>query len=294
MGVKDGRMPYYNRYPMDYAMDTAHLSFMEHGAYNKLMDRYYLDGWLTSDFERLCNMCSARDEQERKSLERVLQHFFTLSGDRYTHKRIEQELADYKSLKEKKSKGGKASAAKRNSTRVKETSTNQNQNQNQKHNQKSPLPRASHSVSDDFGDSAKHKSKTTTLSTVVKDDTSAKVWEAYALAYARRYGVEPVRNARVNGQIAQFCKRVPADEAPAIASFYLRHSGMAYVRSKHAVGLLLQDAEGLRTEWASGRAVTHAEASQADRTQGNVNVFQKLIDESKADAVADIEKVVEG
>ena len=31
--------------------------------------------------------------------------------------------------------------------------------------------------------------------------------------------VEPTRNAKVNGQLARFCKRVPIEEAPAIAAF---------------------------------------------------------------------------
>src|SRR5699024_5586194 len=37
---------------------------------------------------------------------------------------------------------------------------------------------------------------------------SRETWNAYAAAYFDRYGVEPVRNARVNAQIAQFVQRV--------------------------------------------------------------------------------------
>ena len=61
--------------------------------------------------------------------------------------------------------------------------------------------------------------------------TTAETWEAYSKAYFNRYGVEPTRNARVNGQLAQFCKRVPLEEAPAIAAFYLGHNNAFYIRA---------------------------------------------------------------
>ena len=106
-------------------------------------------------------------------------------------------------------------------------------------------------------------------------------WAAYSGAYQDRYGTAPVRNVRVNGQIAQFCKRVPADEAPHIAAFYVRHNAAFYITKGHAVGQMLADAEKLRTEWATNRTITTTQAQQADRTQANGNVFGKLIAEAK-------------
>ena len=81
------------------------------------------------------------------------------------------------------------------------------------------------------------------------------VWEAYASAYQRRYGEAPLRNQHVNGQLAHFVRRVPMDEAPLIAAFYVGHNGVRYVNGAHAVGLMLMDAEKLRMEWKTGRAV---------------------------------------
>lgn len=80
---------------------------------------------------------------------------------------------------------------------------------------------------------------------------TSEVWEAYRSGYSRRYCVEPVRNASVNGQLAQFITRIPIDEAPAVAAFYLSHQGGLYVSAKHPVNLLLRDAEKLRTDWAT-------------------------------------------
>jgi hypothetical protein len=109
---------------------------------------------------------------------------------------------------------------------------------------------------------------------------TSETWEAYRSAYLNRYGTDPVRNAMVNAQIANFVNRIGAKEAPRVAEFYLSHSKAFYVAKKHSAGLLLADAEGLRTEWATGRQVTDTEARQADRTAATGNVFKQLIEEA--------------
>ncbi len=111
----------------------------------------------------------------------------------------------------------------------------------------------------------------------------AATWKAYAEAYALRYAVEPVRNAAVNSQIKQLVQRLGA-EAPDVARFYLKSSKAYYVQQSHAVGPLLKDAEGLRTQWATGRTVTVTAARQADATQARGNVFHELIEEANANA----------
>lgn len=96
---------------------------------------------------------------------------------------------------------------------------------------------------------------------------TALTWEAYSSAYAARYGAEPVRNATVNGQLAQFVSRIGVEDAPAVASFYLRHDNALYRNATHPVNLLLRDAEALRTQWATGRisgAVKPASFREAD------------------------------
>lgn len=91
------------------------------------------------------------------------------------------------------------------------------------------------------------------------------VWAAYAQAYKERYQVEPVRNAKVNGQFAQLIARLGADESPGVARAYLSNRNGLYVASKHCVDLLLRDAEKLRTEWATGNITHRGDADQADR-----------------------------
>lgn len=110
---------------------------------------------------------------------------------------------------------------------------------------------------------------------------SSDAWEAYADEYHERYGAAPVRNAKVNGMMAGFVDRLGVSEAPAVARWFVRSNRGLYVSAKHAVDLLLRDAEGLRTEWATQTHGTETEARQADRTQARGNAFQPLIDEAR-------------
>lgn len=101
---------------------------------------------------------------------------------------------------------------------------------------------------------------------------TAAVWAAYSRAYFDRYGTEPVRNKTVNGQLANLVARLGGD-APQVAAFYVAHQARRYIEKQHMVGLLLHDAEGLRTQWARGRSVTEGEARAADRTATAGNAF---------------------
>lgn len=111
---------------------------------------------------------------------------------------------------------------------------------------------------------------------------SSLVWDFYAAAYGTRYGHEPTRNAKVNGQLANFIKRVPVEEAPSIAAFFVTMNSAFYVRKCHAVDCLLADAEAIRTQWLTGRVVTSTQAAQSDRTQTNDNAFGRLLAQSEA------------
>jgi hypothetical protein len=106
----------------------------------------------------------------------------------------------------------------------------------------------------------------------------ASTWKSYSDAYFHRYGVEPVRNQTVNSQVANLCERIGQD-APAVAANYLRSNSTFYLTKGYPVGLLLADCEKLRTEWATGRSVTHSEARTADKQQGNT--FGRLVDRVK-------------
>lgn len=107
-------------------------------------------------------------------------------------------------------------------------------------------------------------------------------WAAYSEAFFARYGVDAVRNAVVNSQMLHFVERIGAAEAPDVARFYVEScSSSWYVKRCHAVGVLLQDAESLHTQWATRRPVTATDAAMADRTATNANAFGPLIAEAR-------------
>lgn len=114
------------------------------------------------------------------------------------------------------------------------------------------------------------------------ESETASTWTAYSDAYFNRYGTDPVRNASVNGKLAQFVARLGRDEAPLVASFFVGHNNGYYVREMHAVGAMLKDAEKLRTEWATNTRMTQTKALQADKTQTNFDAFAPLIAEAEA------------
>jgi len=109
-----------------------------------------------------------------------------------------------------------------------------------------------------------------------------KTWEAYAEAFANRYGVDPVRNAKVNTHVLQFVKRLGHAEAPAVASYYLTHNDSFYTKQQHAFGALLANAEGMRTQWATGRQMTSTRARQIDGTATTFNAVEEIIQDWRA------------
>lgn len=94
---------------------------------------------------------------------------------------------------------------------------------------------------------------------------SAATWEAYRAAYQARYKVDPVRNKLVNTLLCQVVEKLGAEEAPLVAAFYVMHNKPLYVSNRHPANLLVRDAEGLRTQWASGITATSREAESAEQ-----------------------------
>lgn len=82
---------YYERHLGDYAKDTGHLTMLEHGAYNLLLDRYYAtESGIPAD--QAYRVARARTKEERDAVDVVLLEFFTLDAGVYAKKRCEEEL----------------------------------------------------------------------------------------------------------------------------------------------------------------------------------------------------------
>lgn len=88
-------MNYYQKHLGDYAKKTGHLTPLEHGVYNLLMDGYY-DREQGPTLVEASRWARARTEEEKSAVLAILDEFFQLGPDgRYTQSRVEAELADY-------------------------------------------------------------------------------------------------------------------------------------------------------------------------------------------------------
>jgi len=97
----------------DYSAHTGHLTLLEDLAYRRLLDRAYLqEKPLPARSEDCARLIGMRDNIE--DVESVLGEFFKLDpDDGYSHGRVDMEIAKANRLQESRSKGGKATAAKR-------------------------------------------------------------------------------------------------------------------------------------------------------------------------------------
>ena len=87
-------MNFYKRYMGDFARDTAHLTMLQRGAYNDMLDYYYATGRsLPADSDQLYRIARAMTPAERKAVDSVASEFFPVNGDGTRHnKRADSEM----------------------------------------------------------------------------------------------------------------------------------------------------------------------------------------------------------
>lgn len=300
-------MQHYQFHIGDYAQATAHLSPLEDLAYRRLIDLYYdTEGHIPYE----ATQAARRVRLDAVTVSQVLQEFFVDTGSSWQHARCDKEIAQVyeKSYKARESglRSGEVRRAKaeqsnsNRSTNIERTLNERSTNAElpvtrnplpvtQDPEPKEAAPVLTLLVSPNASTESKgsnplqpaapiaRKKKVADAESIELQAVCRETWGAYSESYAGRYGTPPIRNAKISGQVKQFCQRVPALEAPHIAAFYVRHNASFYVGKGHAVGPLLADAEKLRTEWATNQTITQTQAQQADKTQANGNVWGKVI-----------------
>lgn len=107
-------------------------------------------------------------------------------------------------------------------------------------------------------------------------EACARTWESYRAAYMNRYGVEPVRNARVNANVKQLVSRVGEAVAPGLMEFFLSHHDAEYIKACHQIGLALRDCEALRTQMLRGKTITRSGARKAESGNELVQVLNAI------------------
>ncbi len=104
--------PWMPLYVSDYLGDTGHLSTLEHGAYMLLIMHYWQTGALPDDDRKLSRIARMTGEQWADVRDTMADMF----GPRWTHKRIDAELAHAEQVISKRSVAAKAMHAKRNAS----------------------------------------------------------------------------------------------------------------------------------------------------------------------------------
>ena len=91
-------MHYYQKNIGDYRAATAHLSLLEHGVYNWLLDTYYSNEQpLPLDERVLFRLTLARSEDEKQAVRDVLDEFFTKTDTGWIQTRCDEEISKYHS-----------------------------------------------------------------------------------------------------------------------------------------------------------------------------------------------------
>lgn len=293
-------MHYFKMNIGDYAKKAGRLSMIEHGAYTLLMHACY-DRELFPTLEDAIDWCWARTDEEKNAVEFVLGKFFDLVDGVYVQNRIHEEIDKYH---ENAQTNQRIATERENKRKVKTRTVNEScESVNEAPPNQEPRTIEPRTIEpetinqepeelknknlESFPDGVKiSPHPVQKISSIPKNKNkdlspSHETWQAYSDAYERRYKAKPVRNATVNGQISSFIKRIGFDEAPMVAEFYVYHNNSFYVQKMHTVGLLLADAEKLRTEWVTKNTMTNTQARQADETQARGNVWNKLIEEFK-------------
>jgi hypothetical protein len=118
------------------------------------------------------------------------------------------------------------------------------------------------------------------LKTKKRRSPSAEVWDAYADAFVIRYKRLPVRNAMVNGQLAQLVARVGAGDAKELVRFYvLRANDSYYTRNYHSIGALLHGCEGMMVRMSTGRHVTQRQAQRLEDADATAQASRQYLEE---------------
>lgn len=277
----------------DFIKDTAHLSHAECGMYLRMLMRYYdKELPLPSDETTLYRQFSARSTDDQQMLNGLLDEFFSRSDDGWAHHRANLELEKANARIEQAREAGKASAQARATKKaapgkgsldagsstvkpkpvqpsnggadsVQPTISQQPQTINHQ-----PAVTSSEPLAGELLPAAQSKTAQET-----EYQTAARsTWNAYAAAYAQRYGSAPLRNAKSNAAIKSFIQQVGYTDAPAVATFYVTSVNEQYiVKRMHDATLLSQQAQAWYTQWKTGRTITNQQARQLDNTATNAS-----------------------
>lgn len=110
------------------------------------------------------------------------------------------------------------------------------------------------------------------------------VFEAYALAYEKRYGCQPIRNAAVNSCAKKIYEQV-GQEAMALVQHYVGMNKRWYLEKAHSLQTCLADLQAVRTAFVTGKTMTSTRAQEMDKEQS----FREVINGIERNGVEEFE-----
>ncbi len=99
-------MNFYKRHIGDYIKETSHLSLLEHGVYNRLLDVYYARESGIPD-DQAARLIGARAPAEKKALRDVLNEFFVLTEGQWIKQSCEDDIESFKEKADRNREVGK-------------------------------------------------------------------------------------------------------------------------------------------------------------------------------------------
>ena len=283
-------MNYWKRFIGDYQRDTGHLSMVEHGAYTLMLDVHYAtERPLPTDRRALYRLLRAIEETEQAAIDAVLDEFWTETEDGWVNGRAREEIAAANAVSDaarmrahKRWRSNSSAVADANADAdASKIDAHRDASHSHSHSQKpQPVqnPKTLNRCAPQKKRGTRPRQDSGTMATPV-----SQVWTPYAAGYRDRYGLDPPRNAKANALCKQLVERLGLDDAIAVAGWYPSHRGRWHVEKGHSLATLLADCEALRTQWATGRMVTSAEAREQDGHEKRGQVWQKLIEEADGD-----------
>lgn len=101
-------MNYYSHHIGDYLSATAHLTLLEHGAYRRLIDVYYIhESALPAEKKQVYRLVGARAKEEKDAVDSVLGEFFVETPSGWIQTRCDREIAITNKNRKNGGKGGR-------------------------------------------------------------------------------------------------------------------------------------------------------------------------------------------
>jgi uncharacterized protein YdaU (DUF1376 family) len=101
-------MHYYQFNIADYRKDTVHLSLVEHAIYRELIDQYHLDeSPIPLETQSVIRRLRLASESDISAFNNVLTDFFVKRADGWHHKRVDQDIVEYRAMAAKNKANGK-------------------------------------------------------------------------------------------------------------------------------------------------------------------------------------------